>query len=95
MLRSREEIRQFCDESRNFVALADRLITNYLRNHASGVTLRELCEELSDQLGEWPKEVSLELANAFSGHLDRGVESGSFEVDRSPFPFRYRLRGAG
>ena len=95
MLRSKEEIRQFCDESRNFVALADQLITNYLRNHASGVTLRELCEQLSDQLGEWPKEVSLELANAFSGHLDRGVESGLFEVDRSACPFRFRLRGAG
>jgi len=94
VLRSKEAIRQFCSESRNFVAQADRLIASYLRNHASGASLRELCEQLSDQLGEWPKEVSLELTNAFAGHLDRGVETGRFEVDRSVCPFTYRLRGA-
>jgi glyoxylase-like metal-dependent hydrolase (beta-lactamase superfamily II) len=94
VLRGKEAIRQFCAESRNFVAQADRLITDCVRNHASGVTLRELCEQLSDQLGEWPSAVSLELANAFAGHLDRGVESGRFEVDRSAYPFRYRHRGA-
>jgi len=95
VFRGKDAIRQFCSESRNFVEQADRAITNYLHDHSSGVTLRELCEQLSDQLGGWPKEVSLELANAFSGHLDRGVEAGRFEVDRSARPFRYRLRAAG
>ncbi len=94
ILRGKEAIRQFCSESRNFVTQADRLITDYLRCHVSGVTLRELCEQLSDQLGEWPREVALELANAFSGHLDRGLEMGQFEVDRSSSPFRYKLRAA-
>jgi glyoxylase-like metal-dependent hydrolase (beta-lactamase superfamily II) len=95
VLHGQEAIRQFCSESRTFVAQADRLITNYLRNHASGASLRELCERLSDQLGEWPHEVCLELANAFSGHLDRGLETGRFEVDRSARPFVYRLHQAG
>ncbi|MGB8011874.1 MAG: MBL fold metallo-hydrolase [Terriglobales bacterium] len=94
VLRGKAAIRQFCSESRNFVVLADRLIADYLNSHASGVTLRELCDQLSDQLGEWPKEVSFELANAFSGHLDRGIEMGRFEVDRSVRPFIYRLKAA-
>ena len=91
VLRDKDAIRQFCSESRNFVLQADRLIADYLHKHPSGVTLRELCEQLSDQLGDWPKEVCLELANAFSGHLQRGIETGRFEVDRSVLPFLYRL----
>jgi glyoxylase-like metal-dependent hydrolase (beta-lactamase superfamily II) len=90
VLQGKEAIRRFCFESRNFVLQADRLISNYLRDHPSGVTLRELCENLSDQLGEWPQGVRLELANAFSGHLNRGVETGRFELDRSVRPFVYR-----
>jgi glyoxylase-like metal-dependent hydrolase (beta-lactamase superfamily II) len=95
VLRDRESIRQFCSESRDFVTQAERLITNYLGDHPSGATLRELCEQLSDQLGEWPKEVCLELANALSGHLDRGVETGRFKVDRSSCPYVYRLHVTG
>lgn len=91
VLRGKEAIRRFCMESRNFVMQADWLIADYLCTRDSGVTLRELCEQLSDRLGEWPYEVHLELANALSGHLDRGVESGRFEVDRSVRPFRYRI----
>lgn len=90
VLHGRSAIRQFCAESRNFVSQAERLIADYLGKRP-GVTLRELCEELSDRLGEWPHQVHLELANAFSGHLDRGVASGRFVVDRSERPFRYRL----
>lgn len=95
VLRGKEAIRQFCAESRNFVTHADRLITHYIRDHRSGVTLRELCMELSEQLGEWPLAVSLELANAISGHLERGIEAGRFAVDRSACPFVYRLSDKG
>jgi glyoxylase-like metal-dependent hydrolase (beta-lactamase superfamily II) len=90
-----ETIHQFCEESRDFVLLADRLIGQYLRDCASGTSLRELCDQLSNQLGEWPYEVRLELANALSGHLDRGVKSGRFEVDRSRSPLLYRLTAHG
>lgn len=91
ILRNGDAIRQFCLESRNFVIHADHLITNYLAEHSSGVSLRELCEQLSGRLGEWPSAVCLELANAFSGHLDHGVLTGRFQVDRSRSPFLYRL----
>lgn len=93
VLQGKDAIRQFCAESRNFVTHADRLITNYVRDHRNGVTLRELCLNLSDQMGEWPLDVSLELANAISGHLDRGIEMGRYAVDRSTSPFVYRLGG--
>jgi len=83
-------MRQFCAESRNFVTHAEHLVSDYLRDHSSGVTLRELCDKLSAQLGEWPQEVCLELANAISGHVNRGVETGRFEVDRSASPYVYR-----
>jgi glyoxylase-like metal-dependent hydrolase (beta-lactamase superfamily II) len=89
--RGKEEIRQFCSESRDFVFLAEGLIAEYLGKRP-GTTLRELCEYLSPQLGEWPHSVHLELANAFSGHLNRGVVQGRFEVDKSKCPFRYRIR---
>jgi glyoxylase-like metal-dependent hydrolase (beta-lactamase superfamily II) len=92
VLRSRQAILQFCAESRNFVSQADRLIRDYLSRHDSGVSLRELCERLSDELGDWPSEVRFELANAFSGHLDYGVQSGRIEVDTSHFPFLYCLK---
>src|SRR6202167_227830 len=89
VLRGKEAIRLFCAASRNFVAHADSLVGHHLREHSAGVTLRELCEKLSETLGEWPQEVCLELANAISGHLDRGVGTGRFEVDRSVCPYVY------
>jgi glyoxylase-like metal-dependent hydrolase (beta-lactamase superfamily II) len=92
--RGKDEIGRFCAESREFVSKADRMITEYLYSKNTGITLRELCEQLSPELGKWPHSVHLELANAFSGHLDRGVKQGRFEVDKSKRPFRYRPRAA-
>jgi glyoxylase-like metal-dependent hydrolase (beta-lactamase superfamily II) len=89
--RGADEIRAFCAASRNFVLLADRLIHEYLREHPAGATLRELCEALGNRLGEWPPPINLELAFAFSGHLDRGVTTGKLQVDGSARPFTYRL----
>src|SRR5579871_1801959 len=91
ILSGRDAIQQFCAESRNFVLQADRLILDYMESHASGASLRELCEKLSPELGDWPHNVHLELANALSGHLDRGVQRGHFRVDRSTSPFIYTL----
>jgi len=91
--RGADEIKEFCAESRNFVILADRLIHEYLRSHPAGAGLRELCENLGNRLGDWPAAVNLELAYAFSGHLDRGVSAGTLQVDRLTHPVVYRLSG--
>jgi glyoxylase-like metal-dependent hydrolase (beta-lactamase superfamily II) len=93
--RGKEEIRRFCAESRDFVSLTDRLVAEYLNGKPRGVGLRELCDRLSPELGQWPHSVHLELANVLSGHLDRGVEQGRFACDRSERPFRYRSSNAG
>jgi glyoxylase-like metal-dependent hydrolase (beta-lactamase superfamily II) len=95
VFRGKDAIQKFCAESRDFVMHADRLIIDYLRREESGATMRELCEQLSKELGNWPYEVHLELANAISGHLDRGVGNRHFEVDCSKRPFQYRLRETG
>jgi hypothetical protein len=90
--RGAEEIREFCAESWNFVTLADRLIHEYLREHPSGATLRELCEALGCRLGEWPPAINLEMAFAFSGHLDRGKSAGTLQANRSAHTIVYSVR---
>jgi len=92
VLRGAQAIREFCQESRNYVLLADRLITEYLKGRSGGATLRDLCEELSPRLGSWPENTRLELANAFSGHLEQGLQMGRFELDATCAPRVYRLR---
>ena len=71
------------------MAQAERSIIDSLGKRPGGVTLRELREELSARLGEWPHDVNLELANPFSGHLDRGIAEGRVALDSSKR--RYRL----
>ena len=85
-----DNIKQFCSESRDFVVRADQMIHSYLQQHTSGATLRELCDELGGQLGDWPVSVNSDLAWAFSGHLERGVTSRRIVEDRSVHPFIYR-----
>jgi glyoxylase-like metal-dependent hydrolase (beta-lactamase superfamily II) len=91
VLRGKEQILRFCAESRSFVIAADHLVIQFVRKYP---TLRDLCEQLSEQLGTWPKSVHLELANALSGHLNRGVELGMFNVDPEFRPLRYRFSEA-
>jgi len=87
-----EQIRAFCVESRNFVALADRQIHAYLDKHTSGATLRELCEALGSTLGDWAPAINTELAFAFSGHLERGISAGTLRADWSTCPVKYGHR---
>lgn len=83
-----EQIEKFCAESREFVMLADRLVSGYIAAHP-GSTLKEICSQLSGELGEWPPETAMELANAISGHLDRFAKGEHVEVDRTTLPLRY------
>lgn len=92
--RGTQAIQQFCAESRQFVVHADLLVTQYLREHPSGASLRELCEQLSPRLGQWPSAVQYELANAISGHLERGVANGYLATDLASRPLTYRINDA-
>lgn len=76
-------IGQFCAESRAFVALADRLVIEQVRQQPQ--TLRELCLTLGAQLGDWPHTpaLDLELMFALEGHVSRAVERGWLRATRN------------
>jgi glyoxylase-like metal-dependent hydrolase (beta-lactamase superfamily II) len=67
------EIENFCKESRDFVEKADALVLSLLQQPHS---LREICQQLCTQLGEWPRTVDLELVYALEGHVRRWVQRG-------------------
>lgn len=67
------EVAEFCRESRDFVARADRLLLERL---AVPHSLRELCGALGPELGNWPRDNDIGLAAALDGHLQRLVHVG-------------------
>jgi glyoxylase-like metal-dependent hydrolase (beta-lactamase superfamily II) len=73
------EVGAFCDESRDFVLKAEKLILEAFKNAPGGLTLSDLCTLVGPLLGSWPAPVNHELCYAFSGHLDdlesRGIIS--------------------
>lgn len=91
--KSREQIQNFCAESRDFVMLADRLVLDDIAANP-GSTLRDICLRLSHRLGNWPPETGLELANAISGHLDRLVKGKHVAIERNSGPLRYSTKSA-
>ena len=91
--KGREQIESFSGESREFVMLADRLVSDYIAANP-GTTMKEICSQLSGKLGQWPPDTAMELANAISGHLDRFAKREQVEVDRSSPPLRYYRKAA-
>lgn len=89
--KGRQQIEKFCAESRDFVLLADRLVSTYIAAHP-GSTLREICVGLSHELGTWPQGTALELTNAITGHLDRLVKGQQVEIERGGGPLRYSAK---
>jgi glyoxylase-like metal-dependent hydrolase (beta-lactamase superfamily II) len=72
-----EQISEFCRESRAFVEKADLLLLSLLRRPHS---LREICEQLGPNLGDWPRLVDSELVYALEGHVRRGLERGTLRA---------------
>jgi len=68
------EVAAFCGESREFVELADRLLTAQL---ATPHCLREICTALGPKLGAWARAKDIELVYALAGHLRRMMNSGT------------------
>ena len=72
------EIAEFCAESRQFVAQADLLLREYLRDPH---TLREACMALGPQLGDRPHGgLDLELVFALNGHIEQLLNRGLIEA---------------
>jgi glyoxylase-like metal-dependent hydrolase (beta-lactamase superfamily II) len=65
------EVESFLAESRRFVEHADWQLRELLKNGAEPFTMREIIEELSPKLGEWPSSASPALSQPLQGHLER------------------------
>jgi hypothetical protein len=72
---------------RNFGGQVYWLIAGYLRNHASGATLRELWQRLSDQFERWPKEDRLSSPMRSGGFLAALSKVDSLRWTASPAHF--------
>lgn len=75
-------IAEFLGESRAFVERVDQALIQALQGADGGRTMRELIDELSAGLGEWPAEASAYLSFPFLGHLERLVQHGRVETGR-------------
>jgi len=80
------EIVEFCNESRNFVKTAERLLLEAMRRPK---TLEELCFEVGPKLGDWPEAVNAELCYAFGGHLRQLETDGRIRLKRGSKPPTY------
>jgi glyoxylase-like metal-dependent hydrolase (beta-lactamase superfamily II) len=85
-----DEIRSFCDESRNNCLDAEEQILRELLAHKRGLTMRQLCDRCGKRLGEWDRDQDINLCYAFSGHLARLEGLGLIRGDRSRRPVVYR-----
>jgi glyoxylase-like metal-dependent hydrolase (beta-lactamase superfamily II) len=78
----------FLDESRAFAMRLERLALRTLRVAETPLTTRDLIDALAPQVGEWPREAWIFLANALVGHLDEMSAYGAVTVDFGP-PVRW------
>jgi glyoxylase-like metal-dependent hydrolase (beta-lactamase superfamily II) len=83
------EIKAFCEESRQFVDQAERLLLEALKQPK---TLKELCFEVGPKLGGWPVPVNAELSAAFAGHLHKLEDKGAIQTVAGRDPKAYRRR---
>ncbi len=72
-------IHDFCVETRRFVERVDHLLMAALQEP---LTLREACLKLGPELGDWPREVDLELMFALHANLESLVNRGLVRADR-------------
>jgi glyoxylase-like metal-dependent hydrolase (beta-lactamase superfamily II) len=86
-----QEIATFCAESRNLVEQAERLLLQAIGRASSGISLRDLCEQVGPALGDWPEAANIECAFMFSGHLSRMEGFGLIEqANKGSTPCLYK-----
>jgi glyoxylase-like metal-dependent hydrolase (beta-lactamase superfamily II) len=83
-------VRQFLAESRSFVERADELLLGYLRDHTSGVTLREMIYALGPRLGDWPVDAAPFLQFAMYGHVSALCQAKRMKASDDT-PVKYSL----
>ena len=89
-LKHGREVREFLDESREFVERADQALLNTLSRCSEGASLRNLIDSVGPQLGSWPTVVNAELVYALAGHMERLVDLGKITALPDTRPVRYK-----
>jgi glyoxylase-like metal-dependent hydrolase (beta-lactamase superfamily II) len=87
-----DQVGEFLAESRAYVDRVDAALSAALRDTPR--TMRELTEELGDDLGAWPKEAHEYLVHPFGGHLERFEQHGDVERERGDGHVVHRWVGA-
>ncbi|TDE09862.1 MBL fold metallo-hydrolase [Jiangella asiatica] len=86
-------VAEFLAESQAFVDRTEQTLRAELRGAGGAVTVRELTEKLSPELGGWPQEAAAALFFPLSGHLERLAAYGLIELVPDPGrPVKVRWR---
>jgi glyoxylase-like metal-dependent hydrolase (beta-lactamase superfamily II) len=86
-----EEFRDFVSDSRQTVEIFDRTIIFSLTKHTSGLTMKELIDEVANAVGDWPKETWSLAMFPVKGHMDRLEQLGKVRVIRGTRPVKWEL----
>ncbi len=87
-----DAVAEFLAESRAYVDRVDRALLDELAGAETPRTMRELCNALGAQLGEWPAAGNTFLVYPFQGHLERFVQYGAVVTGRRDGLMTYRLK---
>ncbi len=86
-----DEIRDFISESRKTVEIFDRAILSGLKKHASGLTMKELIDAVSNAVGDWPKDTWTVAMFSVKGHMDRLEQLNKVRAIRETRPLKWEL----
>lgn len=89
-IKSGSEVREFLNETKEFVELAEKILLEELRSRPQGASLRALIQAAGPRLGDWPREVDAELMYALAGNVRRLVASQRVIELAGESPIRYR-----
>jgi len=86
-----EEFHDFISDSRQTVEIFDRTIISSLSKHTLGLTMKELIDEVSNAVGEWPKETWSLAMFPVKGHMNRLEQLGKVRAIRGTRPVKWEL----
>jgi len=84
-----EQIRDFIAESRQTVALFDRVILSDLAQNPAGLSLQALIAGVAEAMGDWPRDTWFAAMFSVKGHLDRLEERGQVCALRGTRPVKW------
>lgn len=82
----------FLAESRAFADRLEAAALAAIAGSPAGLTTRELSDRLAPEVGDWPREAWVFLANELVGHLEEAELNGDVEASRDDAgPIRWRM----